>query len=90
MYSVSKWAVTALAENTRMMVVEDGVGVTLVAPGRVDSPFWAHRRSDVRDGAPAAPMLSPEGVADVIVWALAQPNGVDVNCIVVRPKGQIS
>src|SRR5262249_36688238 len=40
LYGVTKWAVTALAENTRRMVTADGIGVTLVAPGRVETPFW--------------------------------------------------
>ncbi|MEV7807586.1 SDR family oxidoreductase [Microbispora sp. NPDC088329] len=38
LYSVTKWALHALAENTRLMVTGDGVGVTLVAPGMVDTP----------------------------------------------------
>ena len=39
-YGATKWAVTGLAENTRRQVTEWGVGVTLVAPGRVETPFW--------------------------------------------------
>ncbi|MER6003960.1 SDR family NAD(P)-dependent oxidoreductase [Nonomuraea angiospora] len=81
MYSVTKWAVTALAENTRMLVTGDGVGVTLIAPGRVDTSFWP-------DGRPAGPLLSADNIADAIAWALAQPEGVDVNTVVVRPTGQ--
>ncbi|WP_283133100.1 SDR family oxidoreductase [Rhizohabitans arisaemae] len=81
MYSVTKWAVTALAENTRMLVTGDGVGVTLIAPGRVDTPFWP-------DGPPAGPALSGDDIAGTIAWGLAQPPGVDVNTVVVRPTGQ--
>jgi NAD(P)-dependent dehydrogenase (short-subunit alcohol dehydrogenase family) len=40
LYSVTKWAAHALAENTRLLVGKDGVGVTVVAPGVVDTPFW--------------------------------------------------
>ncbi|WP_157253289.1 SDR family oxidoreductase [Nonomuraea typhae] len=79
-YSVTKWAVTALAENTRMLLTGDGVGVTLVAPGRVDTPFW--------DGPVQGPALSDEDVAATIAWVLAQPPGVDVNTVLVRPIGQ--
>jgi NADP-dependent 3-hydroxy acid dehydrogenase YdfG len=39
-YGVTKWAVTGLAENTRRLVTGDGIGVTLIAPGRVATPFW--------------------------------------------------
>ncbi|NUW44311.1 SDR family oxidoreductase [Nonomuraea rhodomycinica] len=81
MYSVTKWAVTALAENTRLLVTGDGVGVTLIAPGRVDTAFWP-------DGRPDGPLLTAGNIADAVAWALAQPEGVDVNTVVVRPTGQ--
>ncbi|AXI77010.1 SDR family oxidoreductase [Peterkaempfera bronchialis] len=82
MYSVTKWAVTALAENTRMLVTSEGIGVTLVAPGRVDTPFWEGRER------PPGPVLPAESVADCIGWVLARPAGTDVNQVVVRPVGQ--
>ncbi|MFD9128045.1 SDR family oxidoreductase [Kitasatospora sp. NPDC059571] len=86
MYSVSKTALTSLAENTRVLVTGAGVGVTLIAPGRVDTPFW----STHPDGAvPAGPVLTAGHVADAVVWALGQPDGVDVNTVVVRPTGQL-
>jgi NADP-dependent 3-hydroxy acid dehydrogenase YdfG len=84
MYSVTKWALTALAENTRLLVTRDGVGVTMIAPGRVDTPFWEERTG----GRPSGPVLDADRVADNILWALAQPQGTDVNQIVIRPVGQ--
>jgi NADP-dependent 3-hydroxy acid dehydrogenase YdfG len=82
LYGATKWAVTGLAENTRMLVTGDGVGVTLVAPGRVDTPFW-----DIHGGVPDGENLTAGQVADAIVWALSQPPGVDVNTLTVRPAG---
>ncbi|GAA2130721.1 SDR family oxidoreductase [Streptomyces synnematoformans] len=83
-YGITKWAMTGLAENTRRMVTGDGVGVTLVAPGRTDSLFW-----DGRGGAPEGmEMMTSDQVAESIVWALGQPAGVDVNTVVMRPIGQ--
>jgi NADP-dependent 3-hydroxy acid dehydrogenase YdfG len=82
-YGVTKWAVTGLAENTRRMVTGDGVGVTLVAPGRVGTPFW-----DGLGGPPPGDMLTAEQIAASIVWAITQPDGVDVNTMVIRPVGQ--
>ncbi|TXS46523.1 SDR family oxidoreductase [Streptomyces sp. uw30] len=85
LYSVTKWAVHALAENTRLLVSKDGVGVTLVAPGVVDTPFW-----DQRGGTPqAAPVMTAEQIADVIVFAINQPEGVDINHLTMRPAGQV-
>ncbi|AYG83507.1 putative oxidoreductase [Streptomyces hundungensis] len=86
MYSVSKSALTSLAENTRVLVTGSGVGVTLVAPGRVDSPFWSSHPTGV---VPDGPAMTPDQVAEAVVWALAQPAGVEVNQVVVRPTGQL-
>lgn len=81
-YGATKWAVTGLAENTRRLVSADGVGVTLVAPGRVATDFW-----EPVGGAPAGLNLSAEQIAGTIVWAVTQPEGVDVNTVIVRPLG---
>ncbi|KIE28589.1 short-chain dehydrogenase [Streptomyces sp. MUSC 125] len=82
-YGATKWAVTGLAENTRRQVTDFGIGVTLVAPGRVETPFW-----DGRGSLPPGHLLTADQVADSIVWAIRQPAGVDVNTVVVRPLGQ--
>lgn len=82
-YGATKWAVTGLAENTRRLVTADGVGVTLVAPGRVETPFW-----DGMGSLPDGHLLTADQIADSIVWAIGQPAGVDINTVVVRPIGQ--
>lgn len=85
LYSVTKWAAHALAENVRLLATKDGVGVTLVAPGVVDTPFW-----NERGGSPqAAPTLTADQVAEAILFAVNQPEGVDVNHLVMRPAGQV-
>lgn len=86
LYSVTKWAAHALAENTRLLVSKDGVGVTLVAPGIVDTPFW-DRRGGTPDGVSA---LTAEQIADAILFAVNQPHGVDINQVTIRPTGQIN
>ncbi|MER6062478.1 MULTISPECIES: SDR family oxidoreductase [unclassified Streptomyces] len=82
-YGATKWAVTGLAENTRRQVTEFGIGVTLVAPGRVETPFW-----DGLGSLPPGHLLTADQIADSVVWAIRQPAGVDVNTVVVRPLGQ--
>lgn len=82
-YGATKWAVTGLAENTRRMVTGDGVGVTLVAPGRVETPFW-----DGLGSLPDGHLLTADQIADSIVWAMSRPEGVDVNNVIIRPIGQ--
>ncbi|SOE08015.1 SDR family oxidoreductase [Streptomyces sp. Ag109_G2-15] len=83
LYGATKWAVTGLAENTRRQVTEFGIGVTLVAPGRVETPFW-----DSYGSLPPGHLLTADQIADSVVWAIRQPAGVDVNTVVIRPLGQ--
>lgn len=82
-YGATKWAVTGLAENTRRQVTDWGVGVTHIAPGRVETPFW-----DSYGSLPPGHLLTADQIADSVVWAIRQPDGVDVNTVVVRPLGQ--
>lgn len=82
-YGATKWAVTGLAENTRRMVTGDGIGVTLIAPGRVETPFW-----EGTGGLPEGNLLTADQVADSVVWAIGQPSGVDINNVIIRPVGQ--
>lgn len=80
LYSVTKWAVAALAENTRLLVAGWGIGVTLVNPGPVSTPLWGA-------GGPKGQALSSADVAASVCWVLNQPQGVDVNTLTVRPTG---
>ena len=57
--------------------------MTLVAAGRVETPFW-----DSYGSLPPGHLLTADQLADSIVWAIRQPEGVDVNTVVVRPIGQ--
>ncbi|HEY3014093.1 MAG TPA: SDR family NAD(P)-dependent oxidoreductase [Nocardioides sp.] len=80
LYGAFKWAVHALAENTRLAVTRDGIGVTLIAPGRTLTDFWTAEE-------PEGPLVTADQVADSIVFALTQPEGVDINTMVIRPVG---
>jgi NADP-dependent 3-hydroxy acid dehydrogenase YdfG len=84
-YGSTKWAVHGLAENTRRQVTGDGIGVTLIEPGRTETPFWETLELE---GFTTDGFLSADEVAASIVWALTQPPGVDVNTVVIRPIGQ--
>ena len=82
-YGITKWAVTGLSENTRLAMTEDGIGVTLISPGRTKSAFW----EGAGEERPDTDMLSADQVAGSLVWALTQPAGVDINSVTLRPVG---
>ncbi|GIF72074.1 SDR family oxidoreductase [Asanoa siamensis] len=84
-YGATKWALTGLAGNTRQLVTGQGIGVTLVSPGGTETDFF-----DPIGGAPAdrpGGYLTADQVAAGIVWALSQPEGVDVSTITMRRIG---
>jgi NADP-dependent 3-hydroxy acid dehydrogenase YdfG len=85
LYSATKWAVTAIGEalrqELRQMHDNHRIRVTLIEPGMVDTPFF-----DNRPGPDRA--LHEEDIARAVVYALSQPERVDVNEILIRPTTQ--
>lgn len=84
LYSATKWAVTAIGESLRselrQMHDNQGIKVTLVEPGMVDTPFF--------DNRPGETALQDEDIARAVIYALGQPGNVDVNEILIRPTGR--
>lgn len=78
LYSSTKWAVAAMGESLRKEV-DGAVRVTLIEPGAVDTPFF--------DNAPEG-ALQPGDIARAVLYALEQPEHVDVNEILIRPRAQ--
>ena len=66
-------------------VTDDGIGVTLICRGAVETNFFdpVGRPPVDRPGG----CLSPGQLAASIVWAITQPRGVEVNTVTVRPVG---
>ena len=85
LYSSTKWAVTGMAESLRQelrqMHENHRIRVTLIEPGMVDTPFF-----DSRPGPDRA--LHDADIARAVVYALSQPEHVDVNEILIRPTQQ--
>jgi NADP-dependent 3-hydroxy acid dehydrogenase YdfG len=79
LYSATKWAVTAMGESARQELNGTGVRVTLIEPGMVDTPFFDNPVSDA---------LEPDDIARAVMFAISQPEHVDINEILVRPTAQ--
>ncbi|HLM31482.1 MAG TPA: SDR family oxidoreductase [Solirubrobacterales bacterium] len=86
-YSATKWAVTALGEalrqELRTMHDNHSIRVTVIEPGMVDTPFFENRPGPER-------ALHDSDVANAVIYALSQPEHVDVNEILLRPASQSS
>jgi NADP-dependent 3-hydroxy acid dehydrogenase YdfG len=85
LYSATKWAVTGIGESLRQelrqMHDNQRIRVTLIEPGMVDTPFFENRPGP--DNA-----LHDADVARAVVYALSQPERVDLNEILIRPTHQ--
>jgi NADP-dependent 3-hydroxy acid dehydrogenase YdfG len=83
LYSASKWAVTAIGEALRseLRTMHDNkrIRTTLIEPGMVDTPFFENRPENA---------LRDEDIARAAIYALSQPEHVDVNEILIRPTTQ--
>jgi NADP-dependent 3-hydroxy acid dehydrogenase YdfG len=79
-YAASKFGLRALHEVMRCELRGSGVRTTLVAPGPVDTHIWDEIDPDHRPGfTPRRDMLGADDVARAIVFAVTQPEGVNVD-----------
>jgi NADP-dependent 3-hydroxy acid dehydrogenase YdfG len=83
LYSATKWAVTAIGEalrsELRQMHDNTGIRVTLIEPGMTDTEFFDRRPQNA---------LADDDLARAAIYALSQPEHVDVNEILIRPSSQ--
>jgi NADP-dependent 3-hydroxy acid dehydrogenase YdfG len=83
LYSATKWAVTAIGEalrsELRQMHDNTGIRVTLIEPGMTDTEFFDRRPQNA---------LADDDLARAVIYALAQPEHVDVSEILIRPSSQ--
>ena len=75
-YGATKWGVTGYGYNLREELAGTGVRVTLIEPGMVDTPFF---------DTPKPKVLKAEDVARAVMYAVSQPDHVDVSELLVLP-----
>lgn len=93
-YSASKHAVDAITKGLRMDLVDTPLRVTTVDPGLVETEFSVIRFRGNEEKAKAVYQnltpLSPDDVADAVVWAATRPAHVQIADIVIFPTAQSS
>ncbi|RNF39871.1 SDR family oxidoreductase [Planococcus salinus] len=75
-YSAAKFAVHGWTENLRMELEKESapVSVTLIHPGRIDTPYNEHARSYlIKQPAHIGMMYAPEVVAEAVLYAAQHP-----------------
>lgn len=90
-YSASKFGLRGLHEVLVEELRGSGLRTTWIEPSAVDTPLWDRFDLDGRADLPSrAEMLQPAAVAEAVFFALAQPEGVAVEEVVIRanPAGR--
>ncbi len=70
LYAASKHGAVAFSEALGKMARQDGILVTALCPGGIDTPLWNEENPYPHD---KNTMIRPEEVADLIAYILAQP-----------------
>ena len=86
-YNAAKFAQSALGITAGAEAAEDGVRVTNVYPGEVDTPILAQRPSPVSDEHRAR-ILQPEDVAAAVLMVACLPSRARVPELVIMPTPQ--
>jgi NADP-dependent 3-hydroxy acid dehydrogenase YdfG len=80
LYAATKFAGRAMHQVVREELRGTGIRASLVSPGPVNTPLWDPVDPDQREGfTPRARMLSPDDVADAVIWTLTRPDTVNVD-----------
>ncbi len=90
-YAATKHAVRALSEGLRLEVKPYNIRTTIISPGALDTELIDHiTEPDVLEGVRKVyeQALPADAFARAVVYAMEQPDEVDVNEIVFRPTRQ--
>jgi 3-hydroxy acid dehydrogenase/malonic semialdehyde reductase len=93
-YCGSKHAVDAITRGMRMDLLATGVKVTTIDPGLVETEFSKVRfhGDEVKANAVYKGLqpLTPDDIAETIVWAATRPEHVQIAEVIVFPSAQAS
>jgi NADP-dependent 3-hydroxy acid dehydrogenase YdfG len=91
-YGASKGAIRLLSQNLRLELRGTGVRVTEICPGRVTTEFYEAAVTDAALGARLKTTgireISPDDVAEAILYAVSTPPHVNVQTIELQPVEQ--
>lgn len=92
-YNVTKWGVNAFSEALRQEVYQDNIRVTIIEPGLVETEIDQHitdvvAKQEIAARRKAITPLQSEDIAAAILYAVTQPQHVNVNEILIRPTQQ--
>jgi NADP-dependent 3-hydroxy acid dehydrogenase YdfG len=91
-YAATKTAVRVISEGLRMEMTPHNVRVTVISPGAVESELAdSITEPDIRKNMDAfyeANAIPASSFANMVAFAMSQPDDVDINEILFRPTSQ--
>jgi NADP-dependent 3-hydroxy acid dehydrogenase YdfG len=90
-YSATKTAVRVISEGLRQEVTPYNIRTTIISPGAVSSELLESitEKDIAQNAAPIRQMAIPaDSFASMVLFAMSQPDNVDVNEILFRPTVQ--
>ena len=85
-YNASKFAATGLGTSVGSEEAKNGIRVTSIFPGEVETPILEHRPQPVSTNA--ATMLQPDDIAQMVVAVALLPPRAHVPEIIIKPLVQ--
>ena len=93
-YAATKFAVKALSQSTRFDVLDQGIKVTSVDPGMVETEFSIVRFRGDKERAKKVytgiKPLIPNDVAETVLFCATRPQNVNINQVILTPLYQAS
>ncbi len=89
-YCATKYAVWAISEGLRQE--SKNIRVTIISPGVVETELGSDITDDTSKGflqELRKTALTPDAIARAVLYAVSQPDDVDVNEVIVRPIRQM-
>jgi NADP-dependent 3-hydroxy acid dehydrogenase YdfG len=92
-YNASKFGVNGFSEALRQEMASEGVRVTVVEPGAVETELPQHIpdeqvKKQMAERFGDVESLKPEDIANAIVYTVSQPQRVSLNELLIRPTEQ--
>lgn len=90
-YCASKFAMRAMTQSLRLELLEDGIGVSSIDPGMIETDFSIARLGDedkAKNVYEGFTPLTAQDIAEMIVFMVTRPKHVNIDQLVTMPTAQ--